>query len=140
MDQKRIEEIRARCDVATPGPWEHDGMHDEVHGPGYEWVIDEELPDHPDAIPFDQFGHRINPNYVFAAHARQDIPDLLAEVGQLQAENEQLRRELDTAFQEIPKGCGNCKHYKGWGSHRSTCEGCPGDKWQWRGPEKETNI
>lgn len=41
-------------------------------------------------------------DFLFIAHARQDVPDLVAEVRRLQAENEELRRERQkSALNEI---------------------------------------
>ena len=59
---------------------------------------------------------------------------------QLQAENDRLRRERDSAVKEIPKVCYYCKHRKGW----KTCDRFNGNSeaetctnWQWRGLHKE---
>jgi hypothetical protein len=64
----RIEDIKARAEAATPGPWT-DGERDQgywVCQPGEDGDVvvgDHYKPDAPDAA--------------FIAHARQDIPDLL---------------------------------------------------------------
>lgn len=58
----------------------------------------------------------------------------------LQAENDRLKRERDSAVEEIPKVCYYCKHRKGW----KTCDRFNGNSeaetctnWQWRGPKEE---
>lgn len=58
---------------------------------------------------------------------------------QLQAENERLRRERDSAVKEIPKVCYYCKHRKGW----KTCDRFNGNSeaetctnWQWCGQRR----
>ena len=62
MDKIQIDEIRARCDAATPGPW------DAHPGPDYEYIF---------ALG-DGMAHVRGPyNAEFIAHARQDIPALL---------------------------------------------------------------
>ena len=79
----RIEEIKARCEAATPGPWEADyntpfsndfvGIYEETEG----YIIKAEDEDEGDST---------RPNdAAFIANAREDIPYLLAEVKQLKA-------------------------------------------------------
>lgn len=69
-DAENLAAIRARADAATPGPWD-DFQWDQDTG-GY-------LPADAD----------------FIAHARSDIPFLLARVGQLEAENGALREQRE---------------------------------------------
>ena len=59
---------------------------------------------------------------------------------QLQAENDRLRRERDSAVEEIPKVCYYCKHRNGWKTRdrfngNSEAETCT--NWQWRGLKEE---
>lgn len=82
LEQKYLDEIRARAEAATPGPWKYDlcdwGKRTSCavrHG-GH--LI----------IGFDG-GLREN-DASFIAHARNDIPSLLAEVERLSKENEML--------------------------------------------------
>lgn len=66
-----LEEIRARCDKATPGPWKlWEGN-----------VID------PDILWADDYGglHLSDADAEFIVHARTDIPTLLAEIDRLKA-------------------------------------------------------
>ena len=69
MDAERIAEIRERCDKASEGPWVECSL--VVHG----------------LRPCDA---------KFIAHSRQDVPDLLAEVERLRAENEVLEEAFDS--------------------------------------------
>ena len=79
------EQIRARAEAATPGPWTHyheDGDDDcEFYCPSIDGVT----------VP----GHRYPTwlidatNADFIAHARTDIPDLLAAIGRVLALHEQ---------------------------------------------------
>jgi len=76
MTKNDLEEIEDRCNEASPGPW--------LHGNGV-WFSD-------------SMKHAINidnvPNTEFIAHARQDIPDLIAEIRRLQAKEIELRDML----------------------------------------------
>jgi len=69
MTKKQIEEIRARLEAATPGPWRKDatpGYFEPAVWIGEGCVYPEEQSD-----------------ATFIAHAPQDIADLLEEVGRL---------------------------------------------------------
>jgi len=124
IDQKRLDEIHGRCAAATPGPWQMCG--NDVFS-----VRD----NHMDRVLlFSMTGaDGFRANAEFAAHARQDIPDLLAEVERLRGVSkdavaavdaalcnldrlrdvsEQLRLDFDAAMAEIPKECATCKYYK----------------------------
>jgi len=86
MDEKRLEAIEARTNAATPGPWEvreHEGMY-ALAGPN-GWPIEDGNPD-PAA-----------PNFVFVAHAREDVPDLVAEVRRLRAVEAAERAVIEAA-------------------------------------------
>ena len=81
--------IRERADKATPGPWEYDGMHNEIQKydmPGF-WLIISECRSAPDQeYQQDQFKHMYDANFDFIAHARTDVPALCDEVERLQAQ------------------------------------------------------
>jgi len=64
MDIKELEVIRVRCEKATPGPWRCGGLDGfKVMGDGYM------LCDVASTINAD-----------FIAHAREDVPKLIAEI------------------------------------------------------------
>ena len=69
----KLEEIRARLDAATPGPWRvvQDGNWLEVAGPDGAW-----------GTSFD------GPDVEFVANAPGDIAFLLAEVDRLKAKSQ----------------------------------------------------
>lgn len=106
VDKARKDEIRARCDVATPGPWLLGSWGDDVfsvqgdRSEGRNWkpicrVKRDDLPagasqDHLDAA--------------FIAHARQDIPSLLDDNERLEAENERLRLRIHGAIADLCSG------------------------------------
>ena len=78
-------EIAARAEAATPGPWateSMDGFHYLSHGIGDSLLT----------VDDDEIGCVENKgDSTFIAHARTDIPRLLAEVERLAAENARLR-------------------------------------------------
>jgi len=70
-----LAEVRARTDAATPGPWEADGW--EIHAePGHVWVAESCDLDAKDGGAA---------NAAFIAHAREDVPFLLAELARRDA-------------------------------------------------------
>ena len=85
MTPERLAEIRAREQAASPGPWISLGNHLES-GPGdYSLMWSEDGA--PCAIAKDA-------DCYFITHARQDIPDLLAEVEALASDNATMRDGL----------------------------------------------
>lgn len=80
----RIDEIRARCDAATPEPWK-----EEPNLGGVPCVISKKV-----AIAC-TYKESVDSwlNADFIAHARDDIPYLLSEIDRLTAELETLRAE-----------------------------------------------
>lgn len=91
MDAKYLEEIKAREQVATPGTWKvGDGTHQSlfngrnaVISQGGRYVVTDRAvySDAPD------FNKQVFSNMEFIAHARTDIPALIAEVERLTDEN-----------------------------------------------------
>jgi hypothetical protein len=82
-----IKEIKAREQDATPGPWKH------VETDDYSEIYDSK-----------SWGKSLRPLALvgsniadadFIAHAREDIPVLLAEVERLQSENDTLKKALE---------------------------------------------
>lgn len=70
--------IQARCDAATDGPWYADHVDGEVYDYDGRCIAQTTAMDGP------------NPNAIFAAAARTDVPALLARVAELE-------QQLDTA-------------------------------------------
>lgn len=90
MDEKRLAEIEGRVAKASPGPWTEGGAHggrfrDElVDGPNSRG--DPEFPVWPiirSCSSQDAWERWDAGNRAFVAHARQDVPDLVAEVRRL---------------------------------------------------------
>lgn len=98
-----LAEIKARCEAATPGPWDYDEMHQEITTPyssDQYWLIVSEARQTPDQdYPVDQFGHTYDANFAFIAHAREDIPALLAEVERLMEDVDALHRECARLYE-----------------------------------------
>lgn len=97
----RIDEIRARCESATPGPWvfkhgkDDDGrLYNEVVAPCPCCGLIATT--HPIAGAGDA---------KFIAYAREDIPYLLSEIATLKAQNQEMKEILDgiKATSEFPE-------------------------------------
>lgn len=85
LTEEQLLEIEARCKAATPGPWEYDGMHNEIQCPQSEdsyWLIVSESRSAPDQAQ-KQTNSFFDANYAFIAAARSDVPALVAEVRRL---------------------------------------------------------
>lgn len=106
----RIDEIKARCEAATPGPWETEGakLNRAVIGGKVKllnWVGDSLFYSKDD--------------FAFIAAAREDIPFLLSEVDKLTAERDAL-----IAFIRINSPCATCLF--------KLKNGCPAIRNGWR--------
>jgi hypothetical protein len=85
--------VRRRAERATPGPWGHSVFDVYVAGTDDGQGHAENL--------FEASGDNAESNAVFVAHAREDIPALIAEVERQHAKREALRyalTELKDAF------------------------------------------
>ena len=76
IDEKRIAEIRERCEKATPGPWEARWLDDCFIEPKICMIPANGCYDYS----------KFEENSQFTAHAREDIPYLLGEIESLQAQ------------------------------------------------------
>lgn len=106
LDQKYLDEIRERCEAARPGPWR--AVDDNAEMPQEYmpfWVICDGESYDDDSDWFSELHVGDFETALFIAHARQDIPALLAEV-------ERLRTELEAAVQVFAELtiCAVCKH------------------------------
>jgi hypothetical protein len=83
---ERLVEIEARCAAATPGEWTHnldlDPPDAGIEGPGGGTVCHVQEHGNVNTVAWagEAFRHA---DARFIAHARQDVPDLLAEVKRL---------------------------------------------------------
>ena len=117
----RIAEIKARCEAATPGPWYKGNdtlvMKTESH-----------------AVVCDT---RARSDAAFIAHARDDIPDLLAELERVTAERDAAVGDLSTT--DICGFCAKLDHFGGECMGIAMTAVYPDYKcvWEWRGAQKE---
>ena len=87
--KNRIEEIRRRCDAATPGPWAAEPK------PAEKGVF---IPQAAAKVAANGDWHQAKFNAWFIAHSREDIPFLLGEVERLQQQVNKLQTEKDTLW------------------------------------------
>jgi hypothetical protein len=82
-----VDAIRQRAENATPGPWRWSDKADALiaEGESFETIFNLRL-----VTPTSRADAE------FIAHAREDIPALLAEVTRLSEENQRLRDDLET--------------------------------------------
>ncbi|MCY1715208.1 hypothetical protein [Caproiciproducens galactitolivorans] len=78
MDAKYFEEIKAREQAATPGPWYEEG-----------WALPDE-----DTGEFTELGST-DPDAIFIAHARTDVPNLTVALREALDENAKLIAEVE---------------------------------------------
>lgn len=118
-----LEPIKARVQAAIDGPWESVELisHESVpHGDWYTWVvipkgkglgkedriaeIVEEAQRIDGVLVFNTEQYRANADFI--AQARQDIPNLIAEIEHLRAANTTLRALVEDAFdRDHAPGC-----------------------------------
>lgn len=80
LTNKELESIKERCEKATEGPWNY------YHEDGVVTTSDPDACYAPEIV--EEVGHGYNGEFI--AHAREDIPKLLAEINE-------LRNRLDEA-------------------------------------------
>lgn len=119
MTLRDLDEIKARCEAATLGPWKHsmfvdshryDRMSDEwkqnadrmerelvVRGPGTIGT--------PGCNVVLKFDHVLPGDMAFIIHARQDVPNLLTEATCLQAQLEVAHGSIGQLEAEIERLC-----------------------------------
>jgi hypothetical protein len=101
MDAERLGAIRTRVEQATPGPWRWDYGLDGHNEGSIPCELCWSAPDYERTLFIETsefcWNDRIWEDAEFIAAARQDVPDLLAEVERLTAENLRLTSELNLA-------------------------------------------
>lgn len=106
MDEAKLQEIEARTNAATPGPWEVTEIRDGRQSDGIEELgvfapsdpRSYRKPDgtwHGTLICRGMDGPTREPNAQFIAHAREDVRDLVAEVERLTAALDVVTAERD---------------------------------------------
>lgn len=87
MTDEELSAIKARAEAATEGPWE--SVQDYYDGPWYMLYEQRCVGDDKASDLFDGRSHYLIDapnNAAFAAHAREDIPALLAEIERMKTE------------------------------------------------------
>ena len=102
MTNEYLHEIEARCEAATPGPWDDKtNVHPQCNGDPWGWIQGA-------SGNITWSGRAGKSNAAFIAHSREDIPALIAEVKALTARAEKAERERDKAVQELDAMCSRC--------------------------------
>ncbi|MFJ5923877.1 hypothetical protein ACIQF6_14890 [Kitasatospora sp. NPDC092948] len=83
-----LDAIQARCDAATKGPWYPDYIDGMVHDLEGRTVAQTAATDP-------------NPNATFIAHARRDVPALIARVQELEQQLAEMTRCRDAAIRAL---------------------------------------
>lgn len=110
LSDARINEIKNRCEAATPGPWYEGFIDNDGEGP-----IPPELSGEIFTAAEGEHDQEICTCWMlggdsqFIANARQDIPDLLTELSHSHKENAMLWKVLDEAKAEIERLQGKMK-------------------------------
>jgi hypothetical protein len=78
LSDERLAEIESRCAAATPGPW----AQSDWWLPWLQWLWSQARK---------AWGVKADHDFTFIAHARSDVPELLAEVRRLRAVGRELR-------------------------------------------------
>ncbi len=97
ISAEQLQEIKARCEATTPGPWMciDDGFYGAIESESAFIFGGEPSEGRIDAT---------DPNAIFTAHARTDVPRLLDSLDAEEAENARLREAngiLEDALQEV---------------------------------------
>ena len=103
MTQLELAEIEARANAATPGPWEVGVLRRECDHPTTNQFTEERsvFPPLGESGPVALAAEGEHENGAFIAHARTDVPALIAEVKRLRAENDVLRKSADAAVDGV---------------------------------------
>jgi hypothetical protein len=120
MTDERITDARARCEAATPGPWqalerECWWIVEQIDEP-HEGVVLLEWQGDPDQVPPHEVASA-RADHAFIAAARSDLPDLLADRALLMAVVEAARETVtavcaDWDTDNPPGVCADC-HVRG---------------------------
>jgi hypothetical protein len=85
LSDEEYHQIRQRCQAATPGPWASCSEDEECALGGELFFL--RPAENPGEEP--RLSFATDADFEFIAHARKDIPLLLAEIARLRAERQQ---------------------------------------------------
>ena len=100
----RLDEIEKRAENATKGPW--------TYGSGCVFTDKSCVTDGVFEYVVDSFRAGNEPNAEFIAHAREDIPWLVAEVKRLRAQDNETRGRLTDALKQADRLSGEVMNEK----------------------------
>jgi hypothetical protein len=110
MTKERLEEIEARADAATPGPWKHRAVEPLAKWPSI-FVNEVEAPQDDGCWIAKVMDHRSciatppgDGNASFIAASRTDIPDMAREIRALWEAREKLNQRLQSWTDAYHKG------------------------------------
>lgn len=117
LTDEELAAIETRAEKATPGPWrwEYPNLEelriddpDIREGDVTPYLVTDGVPD-ADPVLDDICDPMVGiEDAAFIAHARQDIPRLLAEVRRLRARNHEIQERADKRYAELEK------QWRGW--------------------------
>jgi hypothetical protein len=82
----RLAAMRQRAEAATPGPWRATGLpYDDIHDPCIETADGDYVAQTVYDMQSASLNHHVDEDTEFIAHAREDVPYLLAVVDALLA-------------------------------------------------------
>lgn len=93
---KRLDEIKARMEAATEGPWTCCDMHEMIHGRG-------SCAGRMEIVPYPKYSIR-RTDIDFIAHAREDIPFLLDHIEMQKKQIVALSKQLSVLTNENEDG------------------------------------
>ena len=100
-----LAEIRARCDAATPGPWQTEKGRVLTTEIGYLVAVAESVPaSFYTAKPAGSLYERMAANAAFIAASRTDVPRLLATIEAMQAVIHRAAFDAGTLMATMPTG------------------------------------
>lgn len=102
LTPERLREIREREHIATDGPWVR--WADQAWIPGWDGmcVIGDDAAEGEECNPIARV--HVDEDAAFIAHARRDVPDLLAEVNRLKAERDkavEAAKHMGSALEKV---------------------------------------
>jgi hypothetical protein len=91
LNAEELEAIRKRAEAATPGPWGYADRDNVVFTANADYKYAVEIAE--------EVGHKFDGEFI--AHAREDVPKLLAEIARL---NSQLSELIGAIYEYEPEG------------------------------------
>lgn len=127
MTQEQIQQIQARADAATEGPWKVVDKGNTVKSVAVTTFAGAWRPQEmicPNMSP-----KTVNAGFI--AHARQDIPELLSYIAELEAERDEMVEDM---YLTARNACYTCESN---GERENNCAECQySNQYEYRGVKK----